>query len=89
MRAQLRHPAGAVALRYEAFAEGVQPDQLAAQGDQRDFQNTVRVPSDVAGIALQNSINLPPILRKNQGEDVGIMVAQDFDFSDVYGVSAR
>ncbi len=62
---------------------------IAAQGDRRDFQNTVRVPSDVAGIALQNSINLPPILRKNQGEDVGIMVAQDFDFSDVYGVSAR
>lgn len=62
---------------------------IAAQGDQRNFQNTVRVPSDVAGIALQNSINLPPILRKNQGEDVGIMVAQDFDFSDVYGVSAR
>ncbi len=62
---------------------------IAAQGDRRDFQNTVRVPSDVAGVALQNSINLPPILRKNQGEDVGIMVAQDFDFSDVYGVAAR
>ncbi len=62
---------------------------VAAQGDRRDFQNTVRIPSDAAGIALQNSINLPPILRKNQGEDVGIMVAQDFDFSDVYGVGAR
>jgi len=62
---------------------------VATQGDGRDFSNTTRLPSDAAGIALQNSINLPPILRKNQGEDVGIMVAQDFDFSDVYGVQAR
>ena len=62
---------------------------VATQGNGRDYQNTARVPSDVAGIALQNSINLPPILRKNQGEDVGIMVAQDFDFSDVYGLRAR
>jgi type IV secretion system protein VirB10 len=61
----------------------------ATQGNGRDFQNTIRVPSDAAGIALQNSINLPPVLRKNQGEDVTIMVAQDFDFSDVYGVQAR
>lgn len=62
---------------------------VAAQGDRHNFSNTTRLPSDAAGIALQNSINLPPILRKNQGEDVGIMVAQDFDFSDVYGVQAR
>lgn len=62
---------------------------VAAQGDRHNFSNTTRIPSDAAGIALQNSINLPPILRKNQGEDVGIMVAQDFDFSDVYGVQAR
>lgn len=62
---------------------------IAAQGDRHNFSNTTRVPSDAAGIALQNSINLPPILRKNQGEDVGIMVAQDFDFFDVYGVQAR
>lgn len=62
---------------------------VAAQAGGKDLQNTTRVPSDVAGIALQNSINLPPILRKNQGEDVGIMVAQDFDFSQVYGVRAR
>jgi type IV secretion system protein VirB10 len=58
-------------------------------GKGNEFQNTTRMPSDAAGIALQNSINLPPILRKNQGEDVGIMVAQDFDFSDVYAVQAR
>ncbi|CAN7646217.1 type IV secretion system protein VirB10 [Phenylobacterium sp. LjRoot225] len=60
-----------------------------AAGRGNELQNTARVPSDVAAVALQSSINLPPILRKNQGEDVGIMVAQDFDFSEVYGVQAR
>jgi type IV secretion system protein VirB10 len=61
----------------------------ATSGNGRNYQNTARVPSDVANTALEGSINIPPILRKNQGEDVGIMVAQDFDFSDVYGVKAR
>lgn len=61
----------------------------ATAGNGRNYQNTARVPSEVANTALEGSINIPPILRKNQGEDVGIMVAQDFDFSDVYGVKAR
>jgi type IV secretion system protein VirB10 len=50
---------------------------------------TVRLPSDAAGIALQNSINIPPSLRKPQGSEVSIFVAQDFDFSGVYGLKAR
>lgn len=50
---------------------------------------TARLPSDAAGIALQNSINIPPSLRKPQGSEVSIFVAQDFDFSGVYGLKAR
>lgn len=50
---------------------------------------TARIPSDAAGIALQNSINIPPSLRKAQGSEVSIFVAQDFDFSTVYGLKAR
>ena len=50
---------------------------------------TARLPSDAAGIALQNSINIPPSLRKSQGSEVSIFVAQDFDFSGVYGLKAR
>ena len=50
---------------------------------------TTRLPSDAAGIALQNSINIPPSLRKPQGSEVSIFVAQDFDFSGVYGLRAR
>lgn len=51
--------------------------------------NVTRLPSDAAGIAVQNSINIPPSLRKVQGSEVSIFVAQDFDFSGVYGLRAR
>ena len=50
---------------------------------------TLRVPSDAAGVALQNSINIPPSLKKAQGSQVSIFVAQDLDFSTVYAVKAR
>jgi type IV secretion system protein VirB10 len=50
---------------------------------------TARVPSDAAAVALQNSINIPPSLRKAQGAEVSIYVAQDLDFSSVYGLKAR
>ncbi len=51
--------------------------------------NITRLPSDAAGIAVQNSINIPPSLRKAQGSEVSIFVAQDFDFSGVYGLKNR
>ncbi|MGL4961220.1 MAG: type IV secretion system protein VirB10 [Inquilinus sp.] len=36
--------------------------------------------------SLRGSINIPPTIRKNQGELVSILVARDLDFSTVYGV---
>lgn len=51
--------------------------------------NTARVPSDAAAVALQNSVNIPPSLRKPQGSEVSILVAQDFDFSTVYSLRMR
>jgi type IV secretion system protein VirB10 len=51
--------------------------------------NTTRVPSDTASTILQQNSQIKPVLRKNQGEDVGITVAQDFDFSTVYGLSLK
>jgi type IV secretion system protein VirB10 len=61
----------------------------ALTGGNGGASNTARVPSDAAAVALQNSINIPPSLRKAQGAQVSIFVAQDFDFSSVYGLSAR
>jgi type IV secretion system protein VirB10 len=65
-------------------------DTAAAVASREDTTGeTVRVPSDAAGIALQNSINIPPSLRKPQGAQVSIFAAQDLDFSSVYALKAR
>jgi type IV secretion system protein VirB10 len=40
--------------------------------------------NQVANTALENSINIPPTLSKNQGDTVSVFVAQDLDFSAVY-----
>lgn len=62
----------------------------AVADDNRDsFGGVVRLPSDAAGIALENSVNIPPTLRKAQGSEVSIFVAQDLNFAGVYGLQAR
>jgi type IV secretion system protein VirB10 len=43
----------------------------------------------VANTALQNQINVPPTIYKNQGEQVAIMVGRDLDFSGVYSLQLR
>jgi type IV secretion system protein VirB10 len=45
--------------------------------------------SEVADTALQATINIPPTLEKNQGDNVAIFVARDLDFSDVYNLHVR
>jgi type IV secretion system protein VirB10 len=65
-------------------------DDAATAAAARGNSGTINaVPSDAAGIALQNAINIPPVLRKPPGAEVAIFVAQDFDFSSVYGLEAR
>lgn len=49
----------------------------------------VSQPSNAASTSLQQTQNIRPVLKKNQGEEVGIFVAQDFNFSDVYNVAVR
>ena len=62
---------------------------VGAEAIGNSASNTTRVPSDAASTILQQNGQIKPVLRKNQGEDVGITVAQDFDFSTVYGLSLK
>lgn len=51
-------------------------------------QNSQTAAKNAAGIAVENSIRIPPTLNKNQGEHVSIFVARDLDFRTVYAVKA-
>ncbi|WP_281661158.1 type IV secretion system protein VirB10 [Microvirgula aerodenitrificans] len=53
---------------------------------QFNLNSTGDAAQNMATEALKNTINIPPTLYKNQGEQVGIYVARDLDFSSVYDV---
>jgi type IV secretion system protein VirB10 len=48
------------------------------------INNTTGATNTAAATAVEQSINIPPTLNKNQGELVNIFVARDVDFSSVY-----
>ncbi len=53
------------------------------------IENTTNGASNLAQTELQSTINVPIVLRKNQGEEVAVMVARDLDFSAVYRLKHR
>lgn len=61
----------------------------AALGESEGGSSTARLPSDAAGVALQGSVDIPATLRKGQGAEVSIFVAQDLDFASVYRLQSR
>lgn len=50
------------------------------------FDNTGNAAKDAVTTVLENTINIPPTLYRNQGGRVGIYVARDLDFSTVYAL---
>jgi type IV secretion system protein VirB10 len=72
-----------------ALLLSVVDDGASALANRSTATETVRLPSDAAGLAVQNAANIPATLRKAQGSEVAIFAAQDFDFSGVYGLQAR
>ena len=54
--------------------------------DRIQFSNTSDAGQDMASKALENTINIPPTLYKNQGERLQIFVARDLDFRGVYSL---
>ena len=57
--------------------------------NQIQFGSTTEAAKNSAGIALENSINIPPTLVKHQGEHINVFVARDLDFRGVYDLKAE
>lgn len=49
-------------------------------------QATTSAGKEAAAITVEQSINIPPTLKKHQGSLVSIFVARDLDFSNMYGL---
>lgn len=60
-----------------------------AASEVSDADNVTRVPSQASDTILRDTLQIQPVLRINQGAEVGIMVARDFDFSKIYGLRLR
>lgn len=63
--------------------------QVAASSVGPDGTNITRVPSDSTSQILQDTQQIRPVVRINQGTEMAITVAQDFDFSQVYGLGLK
>jgi type IV secretion system protein VirB10 len=53
------------------------------------FGNTAGAAQGAAQEIVKNTINIKPVLSKNQGEVIGIYVARDIDFSGVYRATSK
>lgn len=51
--------------------------------------NTTQVPSTTGQTVLQQTMQIRPVLKKNQGDTAAIFIAKDFDFRSVYEVGLR
>lgn len=61
-------------------------EQNGNNTQQLNLTSTGDTAKQTAGIALEHSINIPPTLRKNQGDAISIFVARDLDFRGVYAI---
>ncbi|MGH7120915.1 MAG: type IV secretion system protein VirB10 [Acetobacteraceae bacterium] len=74
------------ALMFTILGGGLQAGANAVQNGTGNtfFQYFQPAAGQVANTALEAQINIPPTLKKNQGDSVSIFVARDLNFSDVY-----
>lgn len=50
------------------------------------YGGTLEESSQLAEKVLESTINIPPLIQRNQGASVGVYVARDVDFSAVYAL---
>ncbi len=63
--------------------------QIAGRAVANEGSNTTQVPGQTGQTVLQQTMNIKPILKKNQGDTAAIFIAKDFDFRSVYDVGLR
>ncbi|MCE3543792.1 hypothetical protein LXJ56_26810, partial [Escherichia coli] len=63
--------------------------QIAGQAVSPQGSTVFRTPGDTTSQILQDTQNIRPIVRVNQGTELAITVAKDFDFSQVYGLGLK
>ena len=63
--------------------------QIAGQAVSPQGSTVFRTPGDTTSSVLQDTQQIRPIVRVNQGTEMAITVAKDFDFSQVYGLGLR
>lgn len=63
--------------------------QIAGQAVSPQGSTVFRTPGDTTSQILQDTQNIRPIVRVNQGTQLAITVAKDFDFSQVYGLGLK
>src|SRR3546814_17275067 len=60
-----------------------------AASEVSDADNVTRVPSQASDTILRDTMKIKPVLRINQGAEVGIMVARAFDFYKIRSEERR
>jgi len=65
-----------------AAARAAGPDR----GTTVSIGGTTSAGKDVVAKSMEPTINIPPVLYKNQGDRLAILVARDLDFRSVYGL---
>lgn len=60
-----------------------------SDGDSITYDSTSSSSQDAAAIIVANSVNIPPTLNKAQGASVGVFVARDLYFGDVYSLQPK
>lgn len=63
--------------------------QIAGQAVSPQGSTVFRTPGDTTSQVLRDTQQIRPIVRVNQGTELAITVAKDFDFSQVYGLGLK
>ncbi|EZP67185.1 VirB10 type IV secretion protein [Sphingomonas paucimobilis] len=63
--------------------------QIAGQAVSPQGSTVFRTPGDTTSQILNDTQQIRPIVRVNQGTEMAITVAKDFDFSQVYGLGLK